>query len=788
MGKPDYSVIGKRKPRIDAVAKVTGEATYTDDMSFPGMLYAKILRSPHAHARIVHIDTGRAERLPGVRAVVTGKDTPGIAYGAVDTERYLPPHMAGQVPVYPNDKHPLAMEKVRYIGDEVAAVAAVDEATAIEALELIDVVYETLPAVFDPVTAMADDAPKIHDFAEKNICNKIYWDFGDVEKGFDKADHIREDRFTTGPVTHTPLEPRGCVALFDQSGKLTVWTSTQSPYIRRQQLSKALNMSESSIRVITPCVGGGFGGKVCFCEPDFHAALLSRITRKPVKITYTREEEFIATSRRHPMIIELKTGVTKDGSLTAIQCHIIADGGAYTHTGPVVMYLAGAFLATAYRLPNIRFSGLRVFTNNMPCGPQRGHGAVQPRFAAESQLDMIAEDLGIDPAEIRLKNILQPGDTTANKFLVRTCGLKECIELSSEQTNWKQRRAAPVPDKGIGISVGAFISGMAIPPHTSSGALVKLHEDGAVTLLTGVTDIGQGSDTILAQIVADELGVAFEDVRVISSDTELTPVHAGSYSSRGAYWGGKAVKAAALDAKRQLFQVAASLLEANPDDLEARDRMIFVKGSPDRAIPTKGVVLASMMESDGNPIMGRGFYKANVDYVNFETGEGNVTGAYSFESQIAEVDVDFESGKARLLKMTIGHDTGTTINPMSVEGQLEGSVSMGMGQALFEESVSREGLIMNPSFVEYGLHTAMDMADVACILVDTENPDDPFEPKEAGEGTQVATPSAIANAIYNATGVRIKELPITREKILRELRIRHIKITCQVGSSISIFV
>lgn len=485
-----------------------------------------------------------------------------------------------------------------------------------------------------------------------------------------------------------------------------------------------------------------------------------------MKITYTREEEFVATSNRHPMVIDLKTGVKKDGTLTAIQCNIIADGGAYAHTGPVVMYLAGAFLATAYRLPNVRFSGKRVFTNKVASGPQRGHGAVQPRFAAESQLDMIAEDLGIDPVEIRLKNILHPGDTTANQFLVKTCGLKECIERSAEKTQWKEKHESPVPNRGVGVSVGAFISGMAIPPHTSSGAQVKLHEDGAVTLLTGVTEIGQGSDTILAQIVADELGVAFEDVRVISSDTEITPVHAGSYSSRGAYWGGKAVKAAAFDAKKQLLQIAAVLLEANPEDLEARDRMIFVKETPERAIPIKGVVLASMLEGDGNPIMGSGFYKADVDYVNFETGEGNATGAYSFESQIAEVSVDPETGKAKLHKMTIGHDTGTTINPMAVEGQLEGSVSMGMGQALLEKTISKNGLIHNPSFTEYGLHTAMDMSDVDCILVDTENPDDPFEPKEAGEGTQVATPSAIANAIYHATGVRIKKLPITPEKIL----------------------
>ncbi len=767
-----YSVIGKRKPRLDGVAKVTGEAKYSDDLNLPGMLWGKILRSPHPHARIVGIDTERAKRLPGVRAVVTGQDTLGIPYGRGDVAKYLPAHMADKVASYTSDKHPLAMEKVRYIGDEVAAVAAVDEDTALEALELITVEYEPLPAVFDPLKAMEEDAPRIHDFAERNISNKMSWDFGEVEKGFTEADLVREDHFTTSAVTHTPIEPRGCLAVFDKAEKLTLWTSSQAPYMRRRQLSIVFDMPESKIRVITPFVGGGFGGKVCFCEPDYQAALLSRITNKPVKITYTREEEFTATSTRHPMIIDLKTGVKKDGTFTAMQCNIIADGGAYFHTGPVVMYLAGAFLVTLYRLPNVRYNGYRVFTNNIASGPQRGHGAVQPRFAVESQLDMIAEDLGIDPVEIRLKNALHPGDITPNKFRVKTCGLRECIRMSADETRWDEQIKSPIQNRGIGISAGAFISGMAIPPHTSSGAQVKLHEDGGVTLITGVTEIGQGSDTVLAQIAADELGIELDDVRVISSDTEVTPVHAGSFSSRGTYWGGKAVKAAALDAKQQLFEVAGSLLEANPEDLDARNRKIFVKGSPDKAVPIKDVVLASMMEKDGNPIMGRGFYKAPVDSVNFETGEGNVTPAYSFESQVAEVEVNHETGKAKLLKMTVGHDTGTTINPMAVEGQMEGSVSMGMGQALLEESISRNGLILNPSFLEYGLHTSMDMADVGCILVDTENPDDPFEPKEAGEGTQVATPSAISNAIYNAVGVRIKELPITPEKILKQMKNR----------------
>jgi len=772
MGKSIFSVIGERKPRIDGVAKATGEARYTDDLAFPaGMLWGKVLRSPYPHARIIHIDTSRAKRLPGVKAVVTGKDdTLGIPYGVIDVPRYAPRGVGGkEAYLYPLDKTPLAIEKVRYVGDEVAAVAAVDEDTAQEALDLIEVEYELLPHVFDPVKAMEEGAPRIHDFAERNICNKIYWDFGEVDRGFDEADHIRKDTFTTAATYHAPLEPRACVASFDSSGKLTVWCNAQAPYMRRQFLSKCFDTPESQVRVLTPCVGGGFGGRNCFCEPDFQAALLSRTTKKPVKIIYSREEECTTAHTRHPMIIELKTGAKKDGKLTAIHCKIIADGGAYTITGPIVMFLAGAFLVTCYRLPNVRFEGYRVFTNKVRCGPQRGHGAVQPRFAAESQLDMIAEDLGIDPVEIRLRNSLLSGDTTANKFKVATCGVKECLKETAESTQWYKKRKSIPPNQGIGVAVGAFISGMAVPPHVMSGAQVKLHEDGGVTLLTGVTDIGQGSDSVLAQIAADELGVRYEDIRVISSDTELTPVHAGSYSSRGTYWAGKATKAAAADAKQQLLAVAANLLEADPEDLIAKDRFIFVTGTPERKIPIRDVILASMMAGDGNPIMGKGFYKPPIDYVNFETGEGNITPAYSFESQVAEVEVNPETGKVKLLKMTVAHDTGTVINPMAVEGQSEGSVSMGMGQALFEEPIHKNGLIQNPSFIDYGLHTSMEMADVETILVDIENPDDPFEPKEAGEGMQVAAPAAIANAIYNAVGVRIKELPITPDKILKAL-------------------
>ncbi|PIP06336.1 MAG: 4-hydroxybenzoyl-CoA reductase subunit alpha, partial [Syntrophobacteraceae bacterium CG23_combo_of_CG06-09_8_20_14_all_50_8] len=359
-------------------------------------------------------------------------------------------------------------------------------------------------------------------------------------------------------------------------GRLTVWAPTQAPYKRRWQLAKTLGIRESKVRVLYTHVGGGFGGKVEPLEPDFQAALLSMVTGCPVKIAYTREEAFTCTMQRHPMVLHLKTGVKKDGALMATQCKIIADGGAYSGTGPIVMYLAGAFLVTVYRLSDVSYEGYRMYTNKPIRGPQRGHGAVQPRFAFDSQLDMIAEELRMDPMEIRLKNAVRSGDVTPNRFKIKGCGLTETIEKSCELAGWKEKRGKMSGNRGIGMCSGAFVSGILVPPHTSSGAFVKVHEDGGATLLTGIPEIGQGSDTVMSQIVADELGIALEDVRIISGDTEITPAHAGSFSSRGTHWSVKAVKAAALDAKRQLFEVVAQELEANPDDLEARDRRIYV--------------------------------------------------------------------------------------------------------------------------------------------------------------------------------------------------------------------
>ena len=477
-----YSIIGKRVPRVDAKVKATGEARYTADLKLPGMLYGMILRSPLPHARILNIDTSKAERLPGVKAAITGKDTPGITYGLWRLRSEF------------MDELPLAIDKVRYIGDEVAAVAAIDEDTAREALELIRVDYEELPAVFDPAEAIKEGAPQIHDRFERNINTTRRIEYGDVERGLKESDYIREDKFLTHAVTHAPMEPHVCIASFDLSGKLTIWTSTQVPYFVQCLLALTLGMREGDVRVIKPYVGGGFGGKSELFSLEPCSALLSKKTGRPVKIEYTREEELSATRRRHPMSIELRTGVKKDGTLVTREIKAILDGGAYSGWGPTTTMIAGLFAALPYRVPNYRYDGLRVLTNKVPGAPMRGHAAMQPVFAFESQLDMIADDLGIDPVELRAKNARQAGDEIPAMTRIPSCGLSECIEEVQKSTAYVEKRGKLPDGRGIGMGCYGFFSGQVFNLFNSrlpySEAWVKLNEDGTASLFTPAADIG----------------------------------------------------------------------------------------------------------------------------------------------------------------------------------------------------------------------------------------------------------------------------------------------------------
>ena len=754
----DFSIIGKEVPRIDALDKATGQALYAGDFKLPGMLFGKLLLSPHPHAKILNINTEKAERLPGVKAVITAKDVPDVKYG-VSPARY--------------DENILAIDRVRYIGDEVAAVAAVDEETAVEAVGLIEVEYEPLPAVFDPFEATAEGAPQLHERTVRNINAEVHQHFGDVEKGFAESDHIREDKFVTHRTYQSPIEPHAVLATFDLDGRLTVWTSTQVPHYVQYQLSRVLGIPMGKIRVIKPHMGGGFGGKAETTPLEFCAAILSQRTGRPVQMLYDRDEMFKHGRGRHKYYIELKTGVKRDGTLLACHARTILEGGAYTSYGIATVYYAGAMLTTPYRLPNLKIDSYLVYTNKPACGAQRGHGVPQPRFAFESQMDMIAEDLGIDPVEIRLRNALRPYEMTVNEFQITTCQFEECLRRAAELSGWWEKRGKLPKGKGIGIAGGCFISGPGYPiyrtemPHSS--AMIKVSEDGtSVTLYSGAADIGQGSDTALAMIAAEELGVRFEDVKVVSADTEMTPLDLGAYGSRQTFMSGNAVKEAALQVKNQLLEVASEKLEANIDDLEAREGRIYVKGSPDRAVTFAEAAREAFVKK--GPVVGKGAYKPPKLGGSYKGAPIGTSPAYSFCAQVAEVSVDLETGEVTLERMTNVHDSGTVINPAMFHGQVEGSVVMGMGEALLEEVIFDDGKIINPNLAEYRIPTAVDAPEIISTAVESHDPAGPFGAKEVGEGSALPIFGAIANAVYDATGVRIKDLPIKSEKIIAALR------------------
>ncbi|MGA2516174.1 MAG: xanthine dehydrogenase family protein molybdopterin-binding subunit [Thermodesulfobacteriota bacterium] len=759
----DYSVIGKRLPRLDGMEIVTGKAKYTDDIVLPGTLAGKILTSEYPHARILHIDTSKAEKLSGVRGIITGKNVPMVQYGFANFVR---------------DEYPLAFDKVRYIGDEIAAVAAIDEDIAEEALDLIEVEYEELPSVFDPEEAMKPGAPRIHEHAERNICsNHVSHVIGDVDKGFRESDYVREDRFVTQNVSHCFLETRNCLADFNANGELTFWTSTSSIYLDRFVLSHLLKIPVSKIKGNRPFVGGGFGGKGETVSCQICAALLSMKTGKPVKITLSREEQFIADRGRHRWIFELRTGAKKDGTIIAKQCRAIADAGAYNSLSFLILMHSVGYFDIVYRVPNVRYDGDMVYTNNPPCGAMRSFDCVQLRLADDSHMDMLARDLGIDTIDLYLKNVSGPGDLTASRYKLDSNGLRECIERVRDDSGWRDKRGRLPVGRGIGFAVGASIAGAksSNDDPDASSALVKINEDGSVNLLIAAHDAGQGSRTVFSQTVAEELGIAIDDVKVnFVIDTDIIPQDQGSYASRTTIGLGNAVLAACRDAKRQIFEVVADQLHASAEDLEAKDGVIYLKGSPDGRVSFKdeGGALSLCLTSKKVvfPIIGRGHFEPETEPFDWKTGEGNISIAYGFTAKVAEVEVDTETGRVKVLNVTSASDVGKALNPLFLEGQDEGAIAMGIGQALFEKLELDKGQILNPSFSEYKIPTALDMPrTIRSTWVETLDPHSPFGAKGIGEAVIVPMPAAIANAVYDAVGVRINEFPITPDKILEEV-------------------
>ena len=765
--------VGQRVPRKDGPLKVTGKAEYTVDVRLPRMLVGRILRSPHPHARIVHLDPTRAARLPGVKAVITGRDTLGIRHGFVETPRYPP------------DQEILASERVRYVGEEVAAVAAVDAPTAEEALELIRVEYEPLEAVFDPEEAMQPGAPEIHPSHPRvrepyaNIAGKTESGWGDVEQGFAQAHHVREDRYESHLRTHGYLEPQATVASYE-AGKLNVWTSSMGPFLKRAKLARTLGLPLSGVRVHKTYVGGAFGGKIDLFSHEFCAALLSMRSGRPVRMVPTREEIFAAYRHGQPLIVEVKTGVKRDGTLVAQRYRLINNCGAYRGSGVVVIFLGWGFAMLPYRVPNLAYEGYAVYTNNPVRAPQRGHGAPQVRFAVESQLDQIAEDLGIDPVDLRLRNARRPGERLPNGDNVHNCGLAECITKAAERTGFRERygsaRRAGGPGRirrGIGMGVSSYFGGSLIYPNSSS-AVVRLNDDGTVTLLTGALDVGQGAETILCQIVAEELQVPVEEIQVVAADTETTPVDIGSWISGGAYVSGNAVRSAADEARRKLLDVASEELEASVEDLVLADKSVWVRGSPSRRLSFRDLVEASIRRRRGDSIIGEGHWRTMRDephHPSLATTRGRWSENYAFDAQVAEVEVDTETGEARLVRAVTAHDCGFPINPLLVEGQIDGQVSMALGHAFLEEILMKEGRALNPSWLDYRMPTIHEVAPSEHIDVITERyrVGRPYRTKEVGEGYVSGMLAAIANAIYDAVGVRLHSTPFTPERILRAL-------------------
>jgi 4-hydroxybenzoyl-CoA reductase subunit alpha len=765
-GKP-LNVVGKPFRKVDARAKCTGQTKFADDIFLPRMLYCKILRSHHPHAFIKKIDVSKALAMPGVLAVMTGRDLP-IPYGILPVSQ---------------DEHALCIDKVRFIGDPVAAVAAIDEDVAFDAMNLIEVEYEPLQTISSIEEGVMIDEPRIHDYGDGgNVHKKVSLEFGEVEEGFAEADLVREDTFFYEGNTHLPMEQHAAVAYFDTDEKLTLWSATQTPHYVHRALAKVLEMPASHIRVIATPNGGGFGGK---SDPFNHEVIVSKlamITGRPVKCTLTREEVFYCHRGRHPVLMHVKTGVKKDGAITAMHFKSFLDGGAYGSYGVASTFYTGALQTVTYDVPRYKFEGLRVFTNKPPCGPKRGHGTPQPRYALEVHLDKIAEQLNLDPAEMRRKHLVKPYSVTANYLRIGSMGLGECIDKVVAGSEWKSKfsgwngndRKLPV-GKGIGIACSSYICGAGLPIYWNnmpqSGVQLRLDRQGGVCVMCGSVDIGQGSDSILAYIVAEVLGIDPFDIRVVTADTDLTPVDLGSYSSRVTLMTGNAAIQAAERARELLVMAVAEKLGAPIENISLAERRVFDVENPEVGVSfAEAVVLA---ESKFGTIGTVGSYTPPTSPGKYKGAGVGPSPAYSYSAAVAEVDVDPATGIVIVERIWIAHDIGKSINPVLVMGQVEGSVYMGLGEILMEEMAyrgNRNVVHKFPSMLEYKSPTTMEMCDVKTYLIEDPDPNGPFGAKEVGQGPLLPVPPAVANAVYDAVGVRIDEVPITPEKVLKALR------------------
>ncbi len=752
-------VVGTPVRKIDGLSKCTGALKFADDIVLPRMLFCRIYRSHVPHARIRGVDISRAEAMPGVLAVLTGQEMP-IPFGILPVSQ---------------DEHALCFDHVRFVGDPVAAVAAIDEDVAFEAINAIEVDYEPLEPVMSLEEALNGSGARLHDYAEEgNIHKRVALEFGDVEKGFAEAEEIFEDTFYYEGNTHLALEQHAALAAVDPDGKLTLWSSTQTPHYVHRALAKVLEMPPPRIRVIACPNGGGFGGKSDPFNHEIVVAKLALKTGRPVKIALTREEVFYCHRGRHPVLMRVRTGTRKDGSITAMDFRSFLDGGAYGSYGIASTYYTGALQTVTYPIENYRFRGVRCFTNKPPCGPKRGHGTPQPRFALEIQMDRIAERLGIDPATLRLRHLVPPNSLTANYLRVGSMGLGRCIEKVVESSRFRERHGRLPVGNGIGLACGSYLSGAGLPiywnnmPHT--GVQLKLDRGGGVTVFCGEIDIGQGSDTVLVQVIAEVLGIDPYDIRVVFGDTDLTPVDLGSYSSRVTLMMGNAAIQAAERARDLLTRAAGEKLEVPAARIVCAAGRVFDAEAPGRGLLFAQAVQAA--EARFGTIGTVGSYSPPPSAGRYKGAGVGPSPAYSYTAAVVELEVDPESGWTRVEKVHIAHDVGQCINPVLVVGQVEGSVYMGLGEALMEEQVfraNRNGVHKIPSMLEYKSPTTMEMPDVLTYLIEDPDPNGPFGAKEVGQGPLLPIPPAVANAVHDAVGVRIDEVPITPDKIVKAL-------------------
>ena len=729
-------LVGRPLPKVDAATKVTGRALYADDIVLPRTLHCKILRSPHPHARILSIDTSGARRIPGVVAVITGADLP-IKFGILPVTQ---------------DERALEHEKARYVGDPIAAVAALEEEIAAAACDAIAVEYEVLEPVMtiDAALQKPKDEP-IQDYGGPNNVHKfVALEFGDVDAGFGRAEVIREDVFFFQGNTHLPMEQHSAIATY-VDGKVTLWSSTQVVHYVHRALSKVLELPMHRIRVIGAAHGGGFGGKTDPFAHEIIVCKLAMMTGRPVKCTLTREEVFYAHRGRHPVLMWIRTGVTHDGRITAMHFRSALDGGAYGSYGVASTFYTGALQPVTYDLPAYRFEGCRVFTNKPPCGPKRGHGTPQPRFALELHLEKIAHDIGLDPVELKQRNFVKPNTRTVNWLRVTSCGLDECTERVIKASRFHDRKSHV--GRGMGFAISSYLSGAGTAiywndmPHSE----VQIKVDrGGVTAYCGAMDIGQGSDSVLATIIAEELGLQPADIRLVTADTDTTPIDLGSYSSRVTFMAGNA----ALEAARKM---RAMLVEAVQASGRGIDDVTFEQAS----------VLA---EARFGTLASAGSYTPPKIAGPYKGSGVGPSPAYSYSACVVDLDADPRTGLIHVNKVWIAHDVGRAINPLLVEGQVEGSVYMGLGEALMEEQTFRKGLHKWPSMLEYKSPTFLDIPEIETFIVETIDPEGPYGAKEAGQGPLLPVPPALCSAVFDALGVWIDEIPVTPEKVLEALR------------------